>query len=75
MFVRNMMKTSILLGRLVIVLLSHFGSIGICIRGTLWLFGHLTTIQNILYGLQGHYQLEFDSVLAIHTRYFVSTQS
>ena len=57
MFVKSMMKTTILLARLVIVVLSHFVSIGICMRGTLWLLGHLRMIQNILYELQGHYQI------------------
>ena len=34
-----------------------FELIGICMRGPLWLLGHPTMVQNILYGLQGHCQI------------------
>ena len=51
------MQMSILLVKLVIVLLSHFVSIEICTRDTLWLLGHLRMIRNILSGLQGHCQI------------------
>ena len=50
MFAKSMTKTNILLARLVIVLPSHFVSIGICIRATLWLLGHLRMMWNIMYG-------------------------
>ena len=51
------MKTSILLARLVIVVRSRFASIGICMRVTFWLLGHLKMMENILYGLQGRCQI------------------
>ena len=68
MSLTSIMKTSILLARLVIVLLSHFVSIGIYMKGTLWLLGHLTMIQNILYGSQGHCQIPIliRNILAVY---------
>ena len=44
MFVRSTMRMNILLGKFEIVWQSHFGSIKICMRSTLWPFGHLKTI-------------------------------
>ena len=57
--IKSMMKTSILLARLVIVLRSRFVSIGICMRDIFWLLGHLKMMENILYGLQGRCQIQF----------------
>ena len=51
------MKMSILLDKLKTVHWSLPELVKIYMRGTLWQFVHLKRIDNVLYGLQGLYQI------------------
>ena len=51
------MKMSILLGKLETIHWSLSESIEIYMKGTLWPFVHLRRTDNVLYGLQGLYQI------------------
>ena len=56
--VRSMKRMSILLNRLKIVCWNPFELIEICMKGILWQFAHTRMIDNVLYGLQGLYQIQ-----------------
>ena len=57
MFVKSLMRMTILSNRLEIIRRSLSESIEICMRGILWQFVYLRRINNVLYGSQGLYQI------------------